>query len=133
MDDFFTKASFATLAGSVAAVLIIINTIHHVFNWGPRWFGLLVSLLIALVAFQTARSLGDATKTSRLGRLVYVIVFLNGCLIYSSAFGVQNSVIAKPDAVVTAQTPKPDRQEESSAKLERPEERAERLTVRSRW
>jgi SNF family Na+-dependent transporter len=96
MDDFFTAASFATLTGSVASVVVIVNVFRHVFNWGPRWFGLILSIVVAVIAWHIAASAGDQSKTAALGLFGYFIVFVNGCLIYTSAFGIQNSIIGKP-------------------------------------
>jgi len=95
MDDFFTLASFGTLAGSVAGAVVIINTLRHAFNWGPRWFGLIVSILVAVVAWQITASSGAHSKTVDLGFVRYLIVFFNGCLIYTSAFGIQNTIVTE--------------------------------------
>ena len=94
MDDFFTLTSFATLTGSVVAVVVIINALRHSLNWGPRWFGLVVSIFIAFVAYYLTTSLGTESKTASLGWVKYFTVFVNGCLIYTSAFGIQNTVVA---------------------------------------
>ena len=94
MDDFFTVNSFATLAGSVLCVVVLVNTIRHVFNWGPRWFSLLLSIAVSFVAFSVTSELGDGPKTVNNRLLNYLIVVLNGCLIYSSAFGLQNTIVA---------------------------------------
>lgn len=95
MDDFFTLASLGTLTGSVMAVVVIVNTIRHVFNWGPRWFGFAVSILISFIAFYITSGMGAGPKTAGTGWLRYFIIFVNGCLIYTSAFGIQNIVIAR--------------------------------------
>ena len=95
MDDFFTLASLGTLTGSVMAVVVIVNTIRHVFNWGPRWFGFAVSILVSFIAFYITAGMGEGPKTAGTGWLKYFIVFVNGCLIYTSAFGIQNIVIAR--------------------------------------
>jgi hypothetical protein len=94
MDDFFTAASFVTLTGSVASVVIIVNVFRSVFNWGPKWFGLILSIVVAVIAWHIASSTGGQSKTAALGSLAYFIVFVNGCLIYTSAFGIQNTIIA---------------------------------------
>lgn len=99
MDDFFTPASLATLIGSVAAVTIIVNTIRHALNWGPRWFILVLSIAIAFIALVVSQGLGDQSQTIQLGWLRYIIVLINGCLIYTSAFGIQSNVIVERDEV----------------------------------
>ena len=100
MDDFFTASSFLTLGGCVAAVTLVVNAIQHVFRWGPRWFGLLCSILVSMFGLAVARAGSDATfatnGTTLEGILPWVFAFLNGFLIYTSAFGVQNTILAKP-------------------------------------
>ena len=96
MDDFFTPASFVTLTGAVASVVVIVNAIRHAVNWGPRWFGLILSIGIAFLAWHISAGTGDQSKTTALGGLGYFIVLVNGCLIYTSSFGIQNTVIGKP-------------------------------------
>ncbi len=125
MDDFFTLASFATLTGSVVAVVVIVNSLRHALNWGPRWFGLALSILIAFVALHLTASVGDQSRTVGLGWIKYLAVFVNGCLIYTSAFGIQNTVVAKPSS-------ESDLSFQSTGTTVQ-EEQAERLTVRSSW
>ena len=97
MDDFFTVASFATLATTVLAVVAVVNAVRHAFSWGPRWFGFLLSIVFAFVAFSVTAAMGEESRTTDLGWIRYLVVLVNGCLIYTSAFGVQNTVIADSD------------------------------------
>ncbi|MGD8353168.1 MAG: hypothetical protein PVJ01_03305 [Pseudomonadota bacterium] len=101
MDDLFTLASLGTFTGAVMAVVVIVNTIRHVFNWGPRWFGLALSILVSFVAFYITVYIGEGPGVKTPGLLKYFIILLNGCLIYTSAFGVQNTVIARTSPVGT--------------------------------
>jgi len=94
MDDFFTVASFATLTTTVLAVVAVVNAIRHAFNWGPRWFGFALSIIFAFVALNVTAAMGDGSRTTDLGWIRYLVTLVNGCLIYTSAFGVQNAVIA---------------------------------------
>ena len=99
MDDFFTVASFGTLAGSVAAVVVIVSALRHAVNWGPRWFGLIESVAVSFFAWSLTKKMASAsTDNINIGVIQYVIVLLNGCLIYTSAFGIQNTVIAPDNA-----------------------------------
>lgn len=132
MDDFFTVASVATLSGSVAAVVFIYNTFRHVFNWGPRWFGLALSILISVAAFKIATGLGDTQKTTPLGWASYLIVFINGCLIYSSAFGIQNTLVSGPASKPPPQPPMNFESYENHKK-EVPELQKQKLTFTSPW
>jgi thiol:disulfide interchange protein len=91
MSDLFTPESLVTLSGSVAAVWLVVNVIRHVTGWGPRWFGLLVALGMSLAGFFAAGGAGEATERAWLH---YLAVLINGLLIYSSAFGIQQTVLA---------------------------------------
>jgi hypothetical protein len=60
-------------------------------------------MLIAGAAFLVARRVAssvDGIKGVHWILLILIIV-LNGCLIYTSAFGIQNNVIAKGEAEMT--------------------------------
>lgn len=104
MDDFFTLASFGTLVGCVSATVVIMNVMRHVFNWGPRWMGFLVALAIAIVALVVTSGMGPS-QTEQMGVVRYLIALVNGCLIYTSAFGVQNNaVVPLADGGVTLQS-----------------------------
>lgn len=94
MDDFFTLTSFATLTGSVVAVVVIVNALRSAINWGPRWFGLVVAIVVAFLALAITSSMGEVQETAGLGWIKYFTTFVNGCLIYTSAFGIQNTVVA---------------------------------------
>ena len=87
MSSFVTIESFGTLVGCVATVVVLVNTTRHVFDWGPRWFGLLSSIVVSAVAF-------SISKSELSGPIAYMLVMLNGCLIYTSAFGIQNTVVS---------------------------------------
>lgn len=95
MDDFFTLESFGTLSGSVAAVVVVTNTVRSVFNWGPAWFGLLLAVLVSFAACAITTAASDETFETSEAIVRFVIALVNGCLIYASAYGIQNNVIAK--------------------------------------
>ena len=96
MNDFFTTASFTTLAGCVAAVIVIFNTLRHVTNWGPRWFAFVLSIVISILAFILTKESTKLIFEEKNSNLIqYLIVLLNGCFIYTSAFGIQNTTINK--------------------------------------
>ncbi len=87
-DTFFTVDSFQTLAGCVASVVVIVSTTRHAFNWGPRWFGLVISVIVSFAAYNAIEN------TTPFSLTIFAIIVLNSCLIYTSAFGIQNTVIA---------------------------------------
>lgn len=82
--------ALATLGGAILAVVVITNTLRHVFNWGPRWFALILSVVTSFVA---ASIQGFDFGGAELVKNIFLII-LNGCLIYTSAFGIQNNVIS---------------------------------------
>lgn len=124
MDDFFTVASFATLTGSVVAVVVIVNALRHALNWGPRWFGLALSVLVAFVAFYLTTNMGEQPKTANLGWIKALTIIVNGCLIYTSAFGIQNTVVVSSSAAgMSFQSANPNKQGG----------RPDKLSVRSVW
>lgn len=96
MDKFFTPGTFATFAGCTVFVVVVVNTVRHAFSWGPRWFALLLSLGVAGLAFVLAPPAGGAPPGFRSVLLLALIILGNGCLTYTSAFGLQNGVIAPP-------------------------------------
>jgi len=90
ISEFITFNSLATLSSCILAVIVIMNTTRHVFNWGPRWFGLFLSILISFVAWKISEN--DTNATSLIVNILLIV--LNGCLIYTSAFGIQNTVVS---------------------------------------
>lgn len=80
--DFFTKGSFATLLGCTGIVYIVSGVVQSVFNFKPKWFALLLSIVVSFIA---ASINAEGAKEPALIR--YLISILNGFLIYSSAAG----------------------------------------------
>ncbi len=76
--DLFTVESFSTLAGASLGVFVVSNVIQHVFNFNPRWFGLILSFLFSFLGVFLAHKTG----------IHYLIAFLNGFLIYASTVGI---------------------------------------------
>ncbi len=97
MDDFFTITSLVTLSGCVTIVIVIVNGMRHALNWGPRWFGLFVSIVISFIALYITNNIEDGVHKD-LEMINYLIAFFNGFLIYASAFGVQTGLISAPPA-----------------------------------
>ncbi|MFW6288366.1 MAG: hypothetical protein ACOC2Q_01140 [Spirochaetota bacterium] len=91
MSDLFTPESLLSLSGSVGAVWLVVNVTRHATGWGPRWFGVIVALGMSFVTFFAT---GGADDVTELAWLRYIAVLVNGLLIYSSAFGIQQTVLA---------------------------------------
>ena len=94
MNELFKPATLLTLTGCIAAEVVVVNTLRHATGWGPRWFALVLALGIAAAALMLAHKAAKPDADRKPNWIVQVfVVLLNGCLIYTSAFGVQNSVI----------------------------------------
>lgn len=77
-NEFFTLDSFKSLAGSSGAVWVSCAVLNSVFGFNPKWLGLGISIIIALIVCITQKQ-----KSIK----YYVIALLNGMLIYSTAVG----------------------------------------------
>jgi hypothetical protein len=86
LSEFFTPQSILTLTGATGAVYVVTSGLQHAFSWNPRWFGLALSLLIALVGTY-------ATQPHLVAS--YLVAVVNGFLIYCTAVGV-NSITSTP-------------------------------------
>jgi len=76
--NFFTLQSMLTLAGATGTVFIVTNGLQVAFNFNPRWLGLFLAQVIALVGVYYSGGKG----------IDYFVGVVNGFLIYSSAVGV---------------------------------------------
>jgi hypothetical protein len=76
--DFFTFESFSTLAGASFGVFVISNVVQHVFNFNPKWFGLVLSFVFSFLGVFLSHKTG----------IHYLMAFLNGFLIYASTVGI---------------------------------------------
>ena len=85
--EFFTPESMLTLAGATLITTVITNTCQHVFNWNPKWFGLLIALVIVIAGVQ----LTDNPKF-----INYFMGIINGFLVYASATGIMQMAGAQP-------------------------------------
>ncbi len=79
-NEFFTLQSMLTLTGATGIVFVIANGLKVAFDFNPRWLGLALSQLIAVlgVAFSGGHGLD------------YFIGVINGFLIFSAAAGVSS-------------------------------------------
>jgi hypothetical protein len=83
--DLFTLTTLGTLAGATAATLVVGNTLQSVFNLTAKWISFAVAeAILILVAIFT-----HTTEVSG-----YFVAVLNGCLVYSSAVGL-NTMTSK--------------------------------------
>ena len=94
-NSFLTAESLATFGGTTLATLAVSNTYRSIFNKDPKIIAVILSIAICL--FLAYNSGADATG--------YVIAFVNGCLVYCSAFGLNNQINRTSG---TTETPEPE-------------------------
>jgi hypothetical protein len=85
--ELITLTTLGTFAGATAATLVLGNTLQSVFNLSAKWLTLLLAeAIVILVAV--------FNHTSELSG--YFIAVLNGCLVYSSAIGLNTMTSKQP-------------------------------------
>jgi Na+/alanine symporter len=82
-DDFFTIATFGTLAGSVGITTLVTAAIHRSFGWSPAKTGLAVAFLVIIAGLFLADKIADAKAD--------VVAFFNAFLVYMSAAGISDA------------------------------------------
>jgi hypothetical protein len=88
--EFFSQSTILTLAGASGAVYAVTSAIQHAIGFNPRWFALLLSIVLGI---------GGAAALQAPTWLDYIVGLVNGCLIYCTAVGI-NSISAKPTGEV---------------------------------
>jgi FtsH-binding integral membrane protein len=83
MNDFLTVESLATFAGTTTAAIVISNTYRAIFKRDPRIIALIVS--IGTCMFFAYKSSGEL--------MGYFVALINGCLVFCSAYGLNNQII----------------------------------------
>lgn len=85
--ELYTIAILGTYAGSSGAVLILYNTFRTLLKKESLWVAFLISLVVSFVVAISTNALTNIAE--------YFLAFLNACLLFSSATGVQE-IIAQP-------------------------------------
>lgn len=83
--EFLNSASLQLIGGATLAVSVIANTLQVLLNRTSPWFAFLASVLIVVVIGLLAGSLGTATGVA--------IAFVNACLLFCTASGLQGLVV----------------------------------------
>lgn len=91
INKFFTMGTVGTFAGSVAALTLIVNILYDVVGVGSKPLTLGIALVISI-----GTCLWSTTERGRKLVGAIAIAFINGLLIYGTAYGVDMSVITKP-------------------------------------
>jgi hypothetical protein len=84
--ELFTLTTLSTLVGATAATVVVGNTLQSVFNLSAKWLSFAVAELILILV---------AVFTGTVEVSGYFVAVLNGCLVYSSAVGL-NTMASKP-------------------------------------
>jgi hypothetical protein len=86
--DFFTWGTFSTLAGATGIVYIVSGVVQNVFNFSPKWFALVLSIVVSFIGMLITPQPAPTPPAHDIPEAVkYLIAFLNGFLIYASATG----------------------------------------------
>jgi hypothetical protein len=89
VQQFFTWESFGTFAGASAIVMVLSNVITKLTGKAPAaWVCLILSLIVAISG---AAMLGQVKHATDI-----FLAFLNGCLLFTSAAGLNETVGAIP-------------------------------------
>ena len=79
-NEFFTLQSMLTLTGATGIVFVVTNGLKNAFDFSPKWLGLAVSEVVALLGVVFTGGNG----------LDYFIGLINGFLIFSAAAGISS-------------------------------------------
>jgi hypothetical protein len=103
---FFTWGSFTTLAGATGIVYIVCGVFQSVFDFSPRWFALIISILVSLVGIQFDYQPAPGNPLFSTG-VKYTVALLNGLLIFAAATGSNQLIAGKPSVPERPPYPRP--------------------------
>ena len=83
MDEYFTWASLGTLAGAVAVVVVVTNTVRTLLKIDTPWVAFVVSILLVYGLAVANHALASISG--------YLISFFNASLLFCSATGANQS------------------------------------------
>ena len=83
-DDFFTVATFGTLAGSVTLTTVVSGGLYKSLGWSPAKSGLVVSLVVIAAGLFLTDKIADPKAD--------VIGFFNIFLVYLSSAGLSDAL-----------------------------------------
>lgn len=93
-NEFFTVESLLTLTGATLITTIVTNAIQYAFSWNPKWFGLIIAMIIAIVG---------VILTPEFKPIDFFIGVINGFFIYANSTGIMQ-MAGTPQGVKTAGT-----------------------------
>jgi hypothetical protein len=80
--EFFTVQSMLTLTGATGATFIVANAFQMALNFNPKWFALLIAIIIALFGVYQSHNVDEPHLFSD-----YFVGTINGFLIYCTTAG----------------------------------------------
>jgi hypothetical protein len=81
-NSFLTLESLATLGGTTLATIVVSNTYRAIFKKDPKIFALIFSIAICLLF----------AVYTHAEPMAYLVAVINGCLVFCTAFGLNNQV-----------------------------------------
>jgi hypothetical protein len=93
-NEFFTVESLLTLAGATLITTVITNAIQYAFSWNPKWFGLAIAMIIAIIG---------VILTPEYRPVDFFIGLINGFFIYANSTGIMQ-MAGNPQRLKTAGT-----------------------------
>lgn len=84
--DFFTIQAILTLTGAAAAVLIVTNTFRKLFKIQSPWIAAVLSMIFVYAGAYRTDALSDW--------VCWLLMFVNGCLLFCTTAGVQEAAVA---------------------------------------
>lgn len=103
---FFAWESFTTLAGATGIVYIVCGVFQSVFDFSPKWFALIISILVSLVGIQFDHQPTPGNPLFSMA-VKYTVALLNGFLIFAAATGSNQLIAGKPSVPERPPYPRP--------------------------
>ncbi|MGB8252387.1 MAG: hypothetical protein WCF08_04180 [Anaerolineaceae bacterium] len=89
LNDLFTLESLLSLQGSAAAAILVPNVLSSVIGEKFKPYKKVLAFILAMLLAYLVAALAAET-----GWLKWILAFFNGCLVYASAVGLNESVNA---------------------------------------
>jgi hypothetical protein len=86
-DDFFTVATFGTLAGSAGITAAVTGALYRSLGWNPAKSGLVVAFLVIIAGLVLTDKFADAKAD--------VVGFFNAFMVYLAAAGISDAASSK--------------------------------------
>jgi hypothetical protein len=84
-DQFFTTVNIGSVAIATSAIIVVANTFYSLFKLPQKWTAIVVALLISYLNVMLAVEVQWYD---------WVLAFLNGCLLFCSALGLNEIVVS---------------------------------------